>query len=120
MASTEMRHARLLQPFPTKRLADAIYQVTATATGIDQRVTRLLINPHVTVQAWCDELDAVRDELETLAEHCSMAFAKVGVIFDSADADWSRAIDAATAMLRGLAEEQPPPDEGAAPTELAA
>ena len=32
--SAAVRHARLLQPYPTKRLADATYHVTATANGI--------------------------------------------------------------------------------------
>lgn len=106
VVSREIAFSRLLRPFSTKRLSDALYHVQATGHGIDQRLMRLLINPPATPELWEFELDQIAGELWSLADYCEKAQARVRLLARSASRDYEVAVDAMTATLKGLAESE--------------
>lgn len=120
MPSPEVRHARLLKPFPVKRLNDRVlYQLLSQAADIGHEAQRLLINPPTTPEPWCEALTSIGTKIETLADLCDDAAPLVELMMDSADGDFQRAVDAMAAMMRGMAE-SPPDGVVEAPAQQAA
>lgn len=102
MASAELRHARLLRPFPTRRLSETLFHVYADAHAIEQAVTALLVDPPTTPERWVFEVGHIQILLTSLSERCLAALPALGVMIDSADGDFQRAVSAMEAVLRGL------------------
>lgn len=106
MADSEaVQYSRLLRPFSTRRLDEALYHVEATAGSITSRKQKLLVDTPTTAAEWRFELAELRNELDTLAEYCGDARRKLEALDRSAEGDYARAIDAMTKMLRGIAAE---------------
>jgi uncharacterized protein Yka (UPF0111/DUF47 family) len=104
-ASVEVRHARLLKPFSTRRLRDALYHVQADADAIRHEVERLLREPPTTPEPWTESLFRLADLLASLVERCEEAMPKVDRLAEEAPADFRRAVTAMEHMLAGLREE---------------
>lgn len=102
MASPEVRHARLLRPFPTRRLSETLYHVLADAHAVDKAVQGILVDPPMTPEAWVFELEHMRDLLGSLSARCGDAIPSLGLMVDSADADFQRAVSAMEAAMRGM------------------
>lgn len=102
-ASKLVGYARLLRPFPAKRLADTLHQVLATSGGLNQRLIRLQIDPPATPELWRFELDMIAGDLWSLADYCQEAQTRVEVMAVDADRAFASAVDAMAAMLRGAA-----------------
>ena len=100
--STEVRFARLLRPFPVKRLADTLYHVQAESNGIDSRLIKLLTDTPVRPETWKFELDQIAGDLWSLAQRCQEAQAAVEAMIDEADHQFETAVDALTAAMRGM------------------
>lgn len=103
-ASTELRYARLLKPFPTKRLADALYHVNAESAGISQELQRLLQNPPTTPEPWSDALWRLETALHLLIERCDEVLPVIVRMAEDAEPDFRRAVRAMEAILIGLRE----------------
>lgn len=101
--SEAVRHSRLLRPYSTKRLDTALWHVETTASGIYQRKLKLLIDSPVNVAEWQHELEAIQHDLEFLAtDYCPAAWEKLGLLIQSAPADFERAVDAMHKVLLGI------------------
>ena len=107
---TEHIHmARLIKPFPVRRLADGLYQVNAGGNLIHQRLTGVLIDQPATKEAWCQELQAIKGMLMGLADACRDAEELVDELWDSADRDYEAGLRVVSSMLRGLSAYPPVP-----------
>jgi len=107
---TEHIHmARLIRPFPTRRLADGLHQVLGSGNWIHSRLTAVLIDPPATKEGWCQELQAIKGMLMTMADECQQAGALVDELFDSADRDYEAGLRVVSSMLRGLSAYPPVP-----------
>lgn len=104
-ASPLVGYARLLRPFPAKRLADTLHQVQASGHVIDKRLMRLMLDPPATPELWRFELDMLAGDLHVLAEQCAEARTRVEVMAVDADRAFASAVDAMTLALRGAAAE---------------
>lgn len=109
-------HSRLLRPFSTRRLSQALYHVNTAAGTLHQRETRLLIDTPNDPDEWTFELTQLQNELDTLADYCVDARSRLDVLVKSAHADHGRALDAMVAVLRGMS----PPEVAEAPAPVAA
>jgi hypothetical protein len=97
-----LRFARLVKPFPIKRLPTVLHQVLAGAHVIDAKITRLLIDGVWSPEEWHAELDQIGVELYALAQACQQADAALDELHDQGDRDFEQAISAVAGMLRGL------------------
>lgn len=107
-----LRYARLLRPFPTKRLAEKLYYVQADAHAIERKLIEVLVNPPQTPERWRAELQALDDLLDSLTERCTEVRPVLARMVEQSDGDFERAVTAMLGILRGLA--QAPRDEVAA------
>lgn len=115
---TAIEHSRLLRPFSTRRLSDALYHVSSTAGDVRQRETRLLVDTPTDPDEWVFELTQIQNALACLAEYCDEAHDRLDTLVRSAHVDYGRAVDAMVLVLRGMS---PPPGEvGEASAPLAA
>jgi hypothetical protein len=96
-----LQMARLVKPFPVRRLADGLHQVLGSGNWIHNRLMGVLLDPPATKEGWCQELQAIKGMLMTLEHECREAGVLVDGLFDSADRDYQIGITAVTAMLRG-------------------
>jgi hypothetical protein len=99
-----LARARLIKPFPVKRLADALYHVQAEAHSIDQRLLRLQLDPPRLPEHWYGELEALTASLGSLEALCGDAVPVLGRMADQADGDWQRGLDVIVSMMRGLSD----------------
>jgi hypothetical protein len=58
------------QPFPIKRLVDALHQVQAGGAHVDRRVYGLLLNQPRTPELWAYEMHHLAGVLFSLAQAC--------------------------------------------------
>lgn len=107
------RHARLIRPFPTKRLHEVLYHVSQESAAIDKAVTRLLIDHPADAEAWRFEVYALMASLASLRARCGDAMPVLEQMAGNADADHRRAVDAMVLVLRGMGEAQPAEQEAA-------
>lgn len=102
--STEVRYARLLRPFPTKRLADALYRVEADGTALHHELFAVLTDPPTVVEQWCQRLQTLTGLLMSIEEESREARDVIRGMYDDADRTFSVALRAMESMLRGLRE----------------
>lgn len=108
-ASTEVRYARLLRPFSTRRLQDALYHVLADSAAISHELERLLREPPTTPEPWTESLFRLADLLASLVERCEDAMPKVDRLAEDAPGDFRRAVTAMEHMIAGLRDEPQEP-----------
>ncbi len=101
-ASELARYGRMLRPFPTRQLSDALYHVEAHANGMTQVLRNLLIDPPQTAEPWLEALYALLDGLDGLILAASEARAPLERMIDTADADAERAAVAMRAITSML------------------
>jgi hypothetical protein len=106
-SSEWLRYGRMLRPFPTRRLVDALYHVESDAASLSAIVQNLLIEPPQTAAPWCEALYYALDCLDSLAERVQEARPALERMIDTADADAARAATAMRALTEML-----PSDEG--------
>ena len=94
-----MRYGRMLRPFPTRKLAEAIYWVEADTATVSHIVRNLLIEPPQTAAPWCEALYHLLDVLDSVADRALARRAQVEQMIDTADADATRAAVALRALL---------------------
>jgi hypothetical protein len=97
------RYGRMLRPFPTRRLVDALYHVDAEAITLDRIVKNLLIDPPQTAEPWCEALYYLLDCLDGICERAIEARAQIERMIDTADVDAERAAAAMRAIVSVLA-----------------
>jgi hypothetical protein len=102
-----LQMARLIKPFPTRRLADGLYQVEAGGNLIHQRLISVLRDPPGTPESWCMELQQLKGLLLVLADECHEAVARVDGFYDRADEDFASSVRAIRLMGLGFAAEVP-------------
>jgi len=102
--SAHLEHARLLRPFPVRRLHRALYHVEADAAAVSKRLLRLMVDTPSLPEDWSGELHGLADELESLAERCLEARLDVVEMARGAEGDFQRATDAMLAILKGESE----------------
>lgn len=102
--SKEVQYARLMRPFPYKRLADALYHVSASAHLLDKELFKILTDPPTTPEAWCQALQRVDGLLMSLMDDAGEAREPIRGMYDAADSDFEVAVKAIQAIGRGLAE----------------
>lgn len=102
------QHARLIKPFPTRRLPEVLYHVSTESSSIDNAVIRLQINPPTDPGEWRFELDALDTALRSLSARCGDALPALEEMARTADADFSRAVSAMLAVIRGIGEDEAP------------
>jgi len=110
-ASIEVQFARLIQPFPLRRLSNILYPVQADAAALGLRLDRLLIDPPATPEDWRFELQTIATHLWSIADNARSAGPPLEGLMDRADADFEVALRAVRAMLSGLRvsdEDRPP------------
>lgn len=117
--SKEIAFARLLRPFPIRRLEDGLYRVGAEAHSISQQVNELYRRHPGSPEEWREALDRLDMSLESLRARCGDARPLLAQMFESSDGDWRRGTEAALVMLKGLQLEAEL-DEVAGATPLAA
>jgi hypothetical protein len=100
--TAHLEHARLMRPFPVKRLTDALYHVQADAGQIAAVLVAVQTDPPRTPEAWVTELEHLLALLASLELRCRDAVPALEVLADQADADFERAVSAMLAILRGL------------------
>lgn len=103
-----VQYARLLRPFSVKKMDTALFHVEASAALINNLKMALLVDPPVDAPTWSHELGRLKVELEILAEQCEEAWHLLGDLERTAEADYSRAIDAMTKVLQGISATTPP------------
>lgn len=97
-------HSRLLRPYSTRQLSDALYNVTATANSLRQREMELLINPPVLPDEWIAGLGELQTDLFLLVQYSRDAWRRLAWLQRSAPKDYERALSAVVAILKGLPE----------------
>jgi hypothetical protein len=100
--SAEVSYARLLRPFPARRLRDVLWQVQANAAAVSTHVERLMIEPPASAEDCRFELDHLRGLLFTLAAACGEADPALGGLGCDADRAYRVAEDAVRVILEGL------------------
>jgi hypothetical protein len=103
-ASTEVRLARAIRPFPVPRLLRALSRVHELASDLAVETGRALDPQPVEVIQWRQSLGYVSNALEAMDAAVSEARTVCMSLFDSAERDYDVAIRAALAMLDGLRE----------------
>jgi hypothetical protein len=96
------RYGRMLRPFPTRRLVDALYHVEAEGAALTRVLQNLLIEPPQTAEPWSEALYYVLDCLDGICERAIEARPQIERMIDTADVDAERAAVALRA-LTGLA-----------------
>ena len=99
-----LRYARMVKPFPTRRLAEIIYYVEADAGLIHKLTLNAQVEPPTQPQLWRETLDHILDVLSSLSERIKEAEPKLVALYDQADNDYERSITAIVAIMRGLAD----------------
>jgi hypothetical protein len=102
--STEVRFARLLRPFPTKRLADALYRIEADGTALHHELFAVLTDPPTAPETWCQRLQALTGLLMSIEEESRAARDVIRGMYDDADRAFDVAVRAVEAIMRGLRE----------------
>lgn len=97
-------HSRLLRPYSTRKLSDALYHVNTAANGIHQRELALLIETPVQPEEWLFALGEIKTDLHVLTDYCRDAWRRLSELERSAHGDYDRALQAMVAVLRGLSE----------------
>lgn len=100
-----MRYGRMLRPFPTRKLAEAVYFVETDAGVVSAIVRNLLIEPPQTAAPWCEALYHLLDVLDSIAERAVECRAVVERMIDTSDADAMRAAVALRALIEMVPEE---------------
>lgn len=100
----EVQYARLLKPYPTKRLADGLYQLLATAHTLEHVLIEILIDPPATPEPWCQALQRLSGEAAVLEDCCRDAQAVIGELYDRADEQYEVAVAAMMSALKGMRE----------------
>lgn len=104
-----LRYARLLKPYPTKRLAKDLAKVKEYSSAVDRKLTELLISPPTLPREWRHELASLDEMLFLLGEQCELTHPGLIEMWEAAEADYERSVTAMVGILRGLA--QAPRDE---------
>jgi hypothetical protein len=107
-ASTEVRLARAIRPFPVPQLLRALVPVHQLASDLAVETARMLDPQPVDVIEWRQALGHLADALDAIEVAAGGAKATCMGLFDSAEKDRERAISAATFMLEGLAGQETP------------
>jgi hypothetical protein len=105
-----MRYGRMLRPFPTRRLAEAIYWVEADAASVSHIVRNVLIEPPQTAAPWCEALYHLQDVLDSIAERAMECKAEVERMVETADADAVRGAVALRALLEMIPSDSSEPE----------
>jgi hypothetical protein len=97
------RYGRMLRPFPTRRLADALYHVEAEGAALTRVLQNLLVEPPQTAEPWSEALYYVLDCLDGICERAMEARPQIERMIDTADVDAERAAAAMRAIVSVLA-----------------
>jgi hypothetical protein len=100
-ANDLMRYARMIKPFPTRRLAEALYHVEADVGLIHRLATNAQIQPPTTPDVWYETLEHILECLWSLELRIKEAVPMIVALQDTADVDYERSISAITAIMRG-------------------
>lgn len=104
-ASTEVRLARAIRPFPTPLLVRVLTRVHELVSDLAVETGRALDPQPVEVVRWRQSLGAIADALDAINGAVGEAQAACALLFDSAEQDYDRAVQAVLAMFDGLREE---------------
>jgi hypothetical protein len=101
-----LRYARMVKPFPTRRLAEILYYVEADAGLIHRLTVNAQVEPPTQPDLWRETLDHILEVLASLTERIEQATPLLNTLWDQADADYERSITALTAIMRAIADGQ--------------
>lgn len=104
-ASVAVQYARLLKPFPTKRLERALWHVQAEAIDLERTLHQILVDPPVTPEDWRYQMDKIDGLLWSLVERCWEAKPRIELLARDADRAYDVTVRAAESMLAGLAQD---------------
>lgn len=102
MSAPEVRHARAIRPFPTRRLLSGLARLQGRSAYIGEVMARLAASEADGPEAYRYELGEAIDCLEDLAEAARAMREECSYAWDSADGDWERAVDAMQVIIAGL------------------
>lgn len=100
--SETMAYVRMIRPFPTRRLNEAMHQVLGTAALIDKLVTNAQIEPPRTAELWTETLFYILDELDLMHDLIEEAVPRLIQMIDEADFQYERSLSAVRALLVGV------------------
>lgn len=98
----EVRYARLVRPFPVRRLPDVLYHVLADSHAIEQAVQRLLVTPPASPEDWDREMQGIANSLWSLAGRCDDAGPQIEELAEQGEHSYETAVNAVAAMFRGM------------------
>lgn len=99
------QQARMVRPFPTKALADALYHVEADSHEISQQLFAVLADPPRMLEEWLAALERMEAAVVSLQARCGDVLPVLAGMVDRADGDWQRALDALVAIFAAIKAE---------------
>jgi hypothetical protein len=114
-----VEYSRAVRPFPLRRLTGRVAAIHRRCGYLAEVTAELVASEPHGPQQWRYWLGEMQDCLEDLIEEAHDVKAECVKSYDSAPADYERAVSAMLTILRGM-DEPPDGEREGAPVELAA
>jgi hypothetical protein len=102
--SQAVGYARLLRPFPTKRLADVLYRVDQDGAQLHNEMLKVLADPPGVPEAWCQVLQRLQGLLWEMEDEAREARAVLDEMYLDADRAFDVSVRAMECVLAGMRE----------------